>query len=120
MIEPIFKDYNLYKGATFKIQFRIKRNGDYVDVSGYEWYFKAADEVNGTLVLEGDNQSSPANISVDADDDYLVTVKFSPTDTDAITQVGCLKYEIDNVLEDGERQRRMMGSINLYEDVESE
>lgn len=116
MIEPIEKDVDLYKGATFKLQFRIKESGAYVDTSDWSFTFKAVEKNSGgTEVLAANSTDSPAGIVVDSANNYLITVTISASDTAAITQEGQLYFEIDVITNTGESQRRWIGNINLIE-----
>jgi len=115
MIVPIRKDFDLYKGATFKLQFRLKANCAPVDLTGYAIYMTISDRPDGEEVLSFSTSSSPTYISVDADDDYLITIELPPIITAAISEPGRAYYEIDTVNTDNERDRRLLGNLNIFE-----
>jgi len=116
VIKPIEKDAELYKGATFKLEFRIKDDGNYTDTSLWGFTFKAVEKNSGGAdVLATNSTDSPAGIVVDSADNYLITVTISAVDTAAITQTGQLYFEIDATNNLGEVERRWIGNINLIE-----
>lgn len=116
MIEPQKKDLKIYKGATFQLNWRIKCDGVYQDVSGWDWKFQAAELIGGTAVIDKNNTDSPAGITHDNDDENLNTLEITATETQNITSTGKLFYKLQAVDADGKTQRRLTGRILLLED----
>ena len=115
MSDPIKKNVNLHKGATFKLQFRLKHCGAYIDLSGYTIDFVLSDKVKGEEIIHATSGSSPTYITVDTENNSLVTIELPPEYTADIEEEGSLYMQIDTISPDGERDRRWVGDVQLYE-----
>lgn len=116
MRQPDKKDIRAYRSRDFKFQFRIKCDGSYLDLSTSTVFFNASDGVDGVNVLSYSSADSPAAITIDADDNYLVTVLIDDSVITAITQSE-LYYEIDIEDASGFREPWLLGSIYVLGDA---
>jgi hypothetical protein len=117
MIKPVKRNLEIYKGADFLLQFRLKLEDAYINPNDGEVTFKASDKIDGTNVFSFSSTESPVTISIDDEDNYLITVQISATDTADITALE-LYYEVDFVDAGGVVSRWMLGSINIYGNAE--
>lgn len=101
---------NMYKGADFVFEFRLKSESDYVNPTVVT--FKAAASVGGAAVI---SKSLVSGITIDEDDDYLITITVPLSETDAIAAPK-LYYEIDATI-GSTRYRKLMGNINVFESI---
>ncbi len=114
----IVKNYNtnLYKGSDFILKLRFKCAGSYVDLTGYTIYFNVSDAPSGTNLFSFSSADSPATITIDEDDNYLITISIDASDTSNIVD-SKLYYEIDWLTPSGIRERKLVGNINVYGDA---
>ena len=118
MIEPAEINHKLYKGTDFKLQFRIKIDGEYVDPSAWIFDFKAAPTIDAdSNTIEKNTGDSPNPFTVDSTKNYLVTMLVDGTETAAITEKGTLYYQLHETTDGGEKNPRMVGSIQLIESL---
>jgi hypothetical protein len=106
------KELNLYKGADFVFEFTFKI--DEVAVNPDLVTFKASSAVGGSSIVSKSTVSSNG-ITVDSDNNYLITVKIPNSETASITQAK-LYYEID-VTKDSTKYREILGSIQVFESI---
>ena len=118
MIKPIKKDLDLHKGTTFTIDFRLKEDGSTVDVSLWQIDFVAVATISSAAIIAKSTADSPATITIDAGEDYLITITVPDTETAAIVQKGGLHFQIDATPPSGEVQRRWIGKLILIEAAE--
>lgn len=111
-VTPTKKNYDLYKGAGFKIKFRIVDCGNIVDITGWDFVFKAGPEKGGTATIEKRLTDSPTDITVDAES--IVTVQLPAAETLAITDSE-LFYQILSIEPGQEPDMRMTGVIECRE-----
>ncbi len=118
MIEPINENFTLYKGTDFKIQFRIKIDGAYIDPENYVFDFKAASKLGAASnAIEKNTNDDPTPFTIDADDNYLITMEVPGTETEAITETGQLYYQLKETTDGNEMNARMVGIIELVESL---
>ena len=115
---PIEKNITLYKGTTFLIEFYAQAKGQKMDVSTWQWDFRAVKYPGDTpKILEASTTGVTPKITIDVHDPSLVRIEFSETDTAAISATGALVFEIDTINDEGQTIRYMKGLLNLVEAV---
>lgn len=118
MIEPINENFTLYKGTDFKIQFRIIIDGEYINPENYVFDFKAASKLGADEnAIEKITTDDPNPFTIDATENYLVTMLVPGTETDAITETGQLYFQLKETTDGGEKNPRMVGIIELIESL---
>lgn len=108
---------NIHRGTDFVFQFRFKYDGEYTDLTGSTVFFDVSDSVDGTNLFSFSSADSPETITIDANNNWLVTVTIPRTDTLTITQ-NELYYQIDKTGTDGLRLRYAIGSLPVLGDAE--
>ncbi len=111
-ITPTKKNYDIYKGAGLAIKFRIVDCGNPVDVTGWDFLFKAGPEKGGAATIEKRLSDSPTDITVDAE--MIVTVPLTAAETMAITDSE-LFYQILSIEPGQEPDMRMTGILECRE-----
>lgn len=109
---PLKKNYDLYKSAGFYIKFRIVDCGAAVDITGWDFLFKAGPVKGGVATIEKRLTDSPSDISVD--DDRVVTVLLTAAETTAITQAE-LFYQVMSIEPGQQPDMRMTGILECRE-----
>lgn len=113
MIKPVDYTLELYKGASFNLQFRIKdAGGIVVDVSEWVFIFKAVKTHGGDAAIDVRTDDESGAITID---DNYVTLNLSADVTAAITEKGVLYFELDSINADNERTRLVKGQIYMME-----
>lgn len=116
MIKPVKRNLDLYKGADFIFEFRIKSDG--ASIGDHEITFKASEMAGTASVISLSSSDSPETITIDSADDNLITIRIDAIDTAALTNKE-LYYEIDSIDTNGIVSRWMMGQINIYEGADA-
>jgi hypothetical protein len=113
MKSPVSYNLTIYEGATFTLNFRLKEDGSVVDLTGYSFSFVASEKPEQhSKVFDTADSPTKAFITIDEDDDWLVTLTIPAIYTDDIT-AGELYYNIDATLPDGTIERKLHGSIEI-------
>ena len=112
MLEPINKNFYLYKGADFNLRFRLYKNGIAADFTGKQLTFKAVDSVTGTLAINKSLTGSPSGITYDSATG-VVQMRLAHTATAAITNTRLI-YELELQNDAGGYDRVMQGAIECY------
>ncbi len=109
-----YNQLKLYCGADFDFSFRVLIDGTAQNPADVQ--FKAVDD-DGNIVFDNSLGASPVVITVDADDNYLITISQLAAATATVTAPK-LNYQVDITLDTGEHDRWMMGEIMCVPDVE--
>lgn len=110
MSEPEKYNFKLYKGADFVLEIRFKEDDAYYDPGTVT--FKAS--FAGTETFLYTSGGSPDYLTIDPDDSYLITLRIPGADTENVS-VSEMFYQIDVTNDDGEIERKMIGTINVVE-----
>lgn len=116
MIKPFKYPLEIYKGADFIFDFRLKDESGYIDLTGCTIYFRASNKADGTNEFSFSSTDSPQTITIDTADNNLIRVLIDKDDTAALT-VPELYYEIDLLDAEGLTHRYLIGSISVYGDA---
>jgi hypothetical protein len=108
-----YNQLKLYCGADFDFSFRVLIDGTAVNPADVQ--FKAVDD-DGTIVFDNALGDSPVFITVDDDDNYLITIR-QPASLTATVTAPKLNYQVDITLDTGEHDRWMMGEFICVPDV---
>lgn len=111
-VKPLKKNYDLYKGARFTIKFRIVDCGSPVDITGWDFVFKAGPSKGGAATIEKSLTDSPTDISVDSAS--IVTVLLTDAETIAITTAE-LFYQVLSIEPGQDPDMRMTGILECRE-----
>lgn len=105
---------NLYKGADFVFETRFKEDDFYIDPGIVR--FKATNkEVSPEdVVFDYSSGASPEYITIDEGENYLVTLRIPAAVTAAIMATQLL-FQIDTENDDGEIDRRIIGTLHIIE-----
>ena len=117
MIRPLMLNTSLYKGANYIQELRFALDGERVNLTDCVVRFNAAESAGGTNVLSYTSGESPDYVTIDAADDYLVTINIPPSVTEDISNPD-LYYEIDIEDAGGIVSRWVNGTITVHEDAQ--
>lgn len=109
-MQPVqYNNLKIYKGATFKFEFRLKHCTGYADPT--DVIFNLAEAAGGTEVYEKRYAESPQGVTYDADTETW-TVILTEDETADIDK-GTLYFFVD-AIESGERIPWIIGNVTVY------
>ena len=113
-MNPEKYNLNLYKGADFVLEIRFKEDGNYFDPGIIRFKATNKNVSPEDVVFDYTSGASPEYITIDASEDYLITIRI-PASVGETVNATELLYQINTENDAGEIDPRVIGNIQVIE-----